>query len=747
MNKFTQLLVIGIYSVLLFGITGCEDPSDERYQVPPWLGGSSIETLEERGNYTIFLELMEKANYKEPISKQLFTLFVPDDDAFREYFKSAGINSVDDLTKDEAVQLFTLHVLRNPRSRANLIYEFAWGEYQGPDQGGLGEYASLFHRKPTPSTSIPYKETVKYVPGRVGEELLIYTGQKNVPLFSEEFFHDYGGTQDGSDYLFMYPDSKWKEGYPSNLKALNWHNAMVIPNPEIPDELEVRTASGFIYFIDRVVPPMPSIEEYMRDNPDKFGLYYDILQRFATYGSTTVDEQDRVMWQKGYDMVFNLAEERGTSLDEAVPPQNMWSAFLPNNETLQQYLNETVLQNYSSLDSVPRVTLYYILQTQLSRTLVIKSKMEDNYFNAFGDKTNINLSDIVSQYMTSNGPVYESTRVLEPNVFTCVPGILFIDKDYTTLLYVLSAANVLSTLSNPDADVTLFASTNEQLEEYGIRYNETNAVVEFRSPVNGQWNAMRNSDLVNFAQDQVINGTLSDFSGEGYVELASGNFMHYSANKIEASENQMKNEPGDVLAVEENERNGYLVKVNNPLQSRWVIGQYLVNDPEVSEFTDLLKATRLLDVRYRDPITREVIQNLKFFASSDYWTALIPTNDAMEKARAEGVIPDGSGASWYNGLNTEGKDSIDNFIMNHFIVGDVIFDDGKKSGVFETNYTYLDEDGKTQLNSKLHIDNEPQNLTITDVTGQEVNVEHANADILVQQGVVHKINTALKYHE
>ncbi len=747
MNKLNHLLILGIFSVVLLGITGCEDRSNDPFEIPPWLGGSSIETLQERGNYTIFLELMEKANYTEPISKQLFTLFVPDDNAFREYFKSAGINSVADLTEDEAVQLFTLHVLRNPRSRGNLIYEFAWGEYQGPDQGGMGEYASLFHRKPTPSTSIPYKETIRYLPGRVGEELLIYTGDKNVPLFSEEFFHDYGGLQDGSDYLFLYPDSKWKEGYTSNLKALNWHNAMVIPNPEIPDELEVRTASGFIYFIDRVVPPMPSIEEYMRDNPDRFGVYYDILQRFATYGNSKVDEQDRVLWRKGYDMVFNLAEERGTSLDQAVPPQNMWSAFIPNNTTLQNYLDNTVLKNYSSLDSVPRVTLYYILQTQLSRTLVIKSKMENSYFNAFGDKTPINLSDIVSRYMTSNGPVYETNRVLEPNVFTCVPGILFVDKDYTTLLYVLSEANVLSTLSNPDADVTLFATTNKQLEEYGIRYNETDAIVEFRSPVNGQWNTMRNSDLVNFAQDQVVNGPLSDFTGDGYARLASGNYVHYAANKLESSENQMKGEPGTLVSVEENERNGFLVKLDKPIQSRWVIGQYLVNDPDLSEFTGLLTSTRLLDTRYRDPITREVIQNLKFFAAADNWTAFIPTNEAMEKARAEGIIPEGTGVSWYNGLSNEGKDSIDNFIMNHFLVNTVVFDDGNLSGAFDTNYSYLDEDGKTKINSKLNIINEPQNLTIADITGQEVTVEHENADILVQKGVVHKINTALKYRE
>jgi uncharacterized surface protein with fasciclin (FAS1) repeats len=130
MKKSVKLILVAMFAI---GMTGCED-HQERFETPPWLGGSSIETLEERGNYTTFLALMEKANYTEPISKQLFTLFVPDDAAFDAYFKSTGKNSVNDLTKDEAVSLFTLHVLRNPRSRFNMVYEFAWNEFQGPYQ-------------------------------------------------------------------------------------------------------------------------------------------------------------------------------------------------------------------------------------------------------------------------------------------------------------------------------------------------------------------------------------------------------------------------------------------------------------------------------------------------------------------------------------------------------------------------------------------------------------------------------------
>jgi uncharacterized surface protein with fasciclin (FAS1) repeats len=577
----------------------------------------------------------------------------------------------------------------------------------------------------------------------------MYTGGKNIGLFTEEFFTDFGGNPVGDDYLFMFPGSTWKKNYTPNLKAMNWHNAQVIPNPDIPDELEVRTASGFIYYLDRVVAPMKSIEEYMRSNLNKYGLYYDILQRFAEYGGQKSDEQGRILYRKGYTApLFNLAEELGPSTNTAVPPQNMWTIFLPSNDVLKKYLDDTVLKYYDSLDSVPRVTLYYILQTQLSARLVVMSALEKGYFNAFGDAMNIPKSDITSGYMCSNGVVYESKKVLEPNVFTCVPGLLFIDKDYSTLLYALNAANMLSSLSNPDSHVTLFASTNEQLEKYGIRYNATNAIIEFRSPANGKWNPMSSTDLNLFAQDQIFKGRLSDFSGDGtFVELTSGNYLRYADNKIAAAENQFKNDIAGVTDVIENDRNGFLVKVDRPVESRLVMGDYLMSDPEVSDFAKLLTAANLL-ARAQISDTREVYYNLKFLAAAKYWTGFIPTNTAMKKARDEGFIniPASPTTGWYSKLSAAGKDSVNSFIMYHFVKDDVVFDDGKLSGNLSTNRTYKNADGKT-VNATVKISNIPKNLSLYDVSEQVVYLNPAKANFLVRKGVCHKLDTVLKYYK
>ena len=252
---------------------------------------------------------------------------------------------------------------------------------------------------------------------------------------------------------------------------------------------------------------------------------------------------------------------------------------------------------------------------------------------------------------------------------------------------------------------------------------------------------MRTTDLEAFAQDQIYNGVLNDFQGSGeFARMSSDSYIHFGDNKIMGAENQQFDNPSNVLEIEKNDRNGYLVKVDKPVQTRWVIGQQLRDDNDVSKFNRLLDRSKLLNKRFRDPITREFIPALKFYAGDKNWTAFIPTNAAMDEAVAAGIIPE----SWPS--ESEEQDKVKAFLQYHFVKGSVIFDDGKASGNFNTNLTYKSDDGKT-LNHKIKVTNSPGNLVITDVSGNEITVEHENANILTRKGVVHKINSVLKYYE
>ena len=732
MNPRKKLLLLATLSfVMLLGLFSCED-HQARFEDPTWLGGTNIETLESYGNYSIFLKLMEKAKYTESVSKILYTLFVPSDELFMKYFQEKGIASVDELTEDQAFQLFTLHVLVNPRSSYNLKYEYAWDEQESP----IGEYGSLFLRKRTPSRSTPYLEYIKYHDQYAGRTFTIYTSDKYVPLWSKDFFEDYFAATDGSDYKFIYPGSNYDNSSDLADQAMNWHNAMVLPNPENPTELAVRTSSGFIYFIDQVVAPMPSIEEYLIANLDKYGLFYDLMQRFADYGSPVTDADRNVSYRKSYESLPNIADDggpAGTSQYEEPRMSGLFTAFIPKDDVFQKYLDDNILNTYVSIDSIPEITLLYILGTHLNNSLCLLSKMEDGFFNGYGDALTLKKEDFNSGYMCSNGAFYDIKKVLEPNAFTSVTGELFFNKNYSTFLFAINNAGFIRTISSPEQRVTLFAPTNDQLEAANIRYNSDDGVIQYFGP-DMVWRTMKDDQLIMFVQYHIAMEKLSDLSGEGFVKMTSGNYIHYSNNTIQGPENQFLKENVSITDSKEKGENGILYKINNAVKSRYyTMGKLLWFDPDLTEFATLLDKSTLLNRRIKDPITKELTPTLKFTSSSEEWTVFAPTNAAIQEAKAAGLIP-------------SDRDSLKAFLQYHFIRDKVIFDDGITglSGTYPTHtLAPVTPEGPKYLS--VTVVNNKNNLTVTDGQGTVITVDHAMANNLAQKSVVHKINSILRY--
>lgn len=700
---------------LLFVLFGCSK-NMERYEDPPWLEGTNIESLEKDGNYSIYLQLMEKAGYKNTVLKQLTTLFVPSDSAFQSFFQKKGISSVDDLTEDQALALFTLHFLSNPVNANHLVYEKAWSLLES----ATGEYGALFFRKPTKSYSALYTEIPKYDKTYAGMELFIYTNIKYLPLFSDYYFHDYNGTG-SEDYTFMYPQSKWGG-------LLQWHNAMILPpegkeNTTDMEDLANPTSSGFIYYLDQVVDTMPSIEQYLIGHQDKYGLFYDLMQRFATYNAAGTDKQGRKRYSKGYDNISNIAREEGPGTGQPTSLLNVFTVFLPEDNLLQAYLDNTVLTTYPSLAEVPDVTIRYILQTQITNRLELKSKFTKQFYNYYGDKSVINSADVDAGYMCSNGVIYKSKRILEPNVFLCVPGPLFFNSNYSVFLTMLTNTGMITALSGEKV-VTLFAPTNDQLLAADIRlFLNSNDNYEFQEKADdGQWIKIPDEQLTTYAQDHIYPGPLSDLSGEGYIAMYSHNYVHYSSQKLTGGLNVYEGTSASVVNHEDR-KNGRLYYIDQPILTKYRMGQYIMSDPDLSEFAKLMIEVNMLDTAFVEPITKNKYPNIKITEASNdfYWTAFIPDNAAMAKAKTDGIIP-------------TNIDSLRSFVNYHFIKK-TIFDDGVLNGPFET----------LLASASLNITNNVNNLIITDASGQEIAVNHEDADNVVRRGVVHKITSVLKY--
>jgi uncharacterized surface protein with fasciclin (FAS1) repeats len=391
------------------------------------------------------------------------------------------------------------------------------------------------------------------------------------------------------------------------------------------------------------------------------------------------------------------------------------------------------LQYYESIDEVPQLFLVYLLQSHLNSFLNLPSKMKTRFKNYYGDDIAIDINnDIAGAMMCSNGIIYKMNRFLEPNAFSCVPGPIFYNKDYTTFLYALQLSGLLTTLTKPDINVVLLAADNNILLDYGIRENvvDNEVVIEIRSS-DDLWHLMELKDLKSFVQDYFFVGSLDDFQGEGFIRMSSDNYIYYNNGQISGGGNQVENDHCSVIEKIESEKNGNLFYLDNAIKAPLNAAQLMISDPDLSSFVGLLTEAALIDSVQADYEQQGVkYPRVKFMSGYKQWTILAPTNQAIADAELQGYIPDD-------------PEELKDFLYYHFITGNCVFDDGQLSGSMPT-YRVDTVVGSDIFYETVTFSNLLHNLTVEDLAGQIISIDHVNANRLVETGVVHKINTVLR---
>jgi uncharacterized surface protein with fasciclin (FAS1) repeats len=700
-NIFLAIILVSI-------LYSCEIKK-EPFENPEWLGGSIFETLEKNGNYTNLIKLAERAEYRDIIESDVYTFFAADDDAFKEYLADRGIDSITQLSKRECKSLMALISLHKGRSRQQLIYRYWEGTQQWQDS--TSEYLSRYFRYDMPAKYYIEKEVVKYNPDYQGQELAIVNNHKWMPCISEDLFGDIGGETDGSDYLYFFPNSTWT--------GLSWYNAAVI-GPE------ARCSNGFIYYIDQVVPIMPSIEEYIRNNQDKYRVFYDLMQRFARYSTASEEGIEYDIYTKSYNDVTDIAFENGPQ-SLGYEATNFYTAYIPTDDVLQPYLDNAFLGGkFASIDSVPVETIIYLLNGHIAGSWVFPSQIRIEFLNPYGEVIDFDLdNNVTDARVLSNGAFYEINTVLEPLAFNAAPGPLFKDNNYSTLLRAFNEVGVIPTLSYPDVPVTVFAADNDKLSEYGVRYNTLREVFEQQN-IFGIWESMEDEDLNDFARDHVVYKGYDDFSGEGIIYTATGTGVYFNNNMFMAGGNREANEQIGVIEDINSNINGVLYLLDNPIKPpKEDFARYIYGNDDFSEFYSLLDNAGLVDSVADEDDTDLYYKRLKFLLTYENWTGFLPDNDAIADAEANNLIP---------------EDSVElgNFLKYHFVANELISDFNTVSKDYIT--AFIDSTG---VPLEIMIQSEPKQMVVTDGSGEEVQINHNTANVFVRDGIAHRIKTVL----
>ena len=103
-------------------ISACnKDEVAKLYDKPKDLPPPIFQQLEQRGNFKILLQVIDKAGYREILGKAgYWTFFAPNDEAFAKYFQEQGIQGVEQLDKDKAIDIIRTSTVYNAYRSDNI---------------------------------------------------------------------------------------------------------------------------------------------------------------------------------------------------------------------------------------------------------------------------------------------------------------------------------------------------------------------------------------------------------------------------------------------------------------------------------------------------------------------------------------------------------------------------------------------------------------------------------------------------
>ncbi|MDR2131132.1 MAG: fasciclin domain-containing protein [Odoribacteraceae bacterium] len=503
----------------LFTLFGCgEKVIEDYYKRPAWLKGSAYDVLKATNNFNLFLAAVDRTEYKELLQgKGLCTVFAPGDEAMQAYLQEKGISGIADLDQQELELLIGYHILQYSYDKEGLLNFTPKGTATAGDKDPEGVY----YKHMTFAKS-PAKEIVDPVSG---ETRSVYYKEKHLPVFSTRLFSTL--KVDGEkNYKAFFPQSQWY----GNDEKLYVANAGVKE-----DGYAIPTDNGYIYYIDQVVKPLPTLYDAIAARGDEYSLFLRLYDKFASLG---IDASITSKYAPpGVDYyIFNhspvpmIANEWCNNDGREIGANSTLSnnAFVPNNQAIMEFANDFFglsmhsVEDAAQLDQIPMIAVYFFVLNHVNRSTILFPDEIPGKATIYGDKLEFNT--LLHQEMCSNGVFYGIDKVIIPAMFKSVSGPLYRDETHSIFTYILYRTGYLYQLINPAAEFTVFAPTNVALNSMGIRLNmgSTSAFgdetfEEMTSiSADGQqvWTRMEYMGIADLVSAHVVSGEIASFAGD-----------------------------------------------------------------------------------------------------------------------------------------------------------------------------------------------------------------------------------------
>ncbi len=308
MNKrYCKLGKYAAQAFFLFALSGSFQSCKDDYSLddtnPSWLGSSIYEYLDEEGNYTNFVRLIDDLGYKEVLARTgSKTLFVADDAAFDEFYKSNtwGVHSYAELSQAQKKLLMNSAMINNA-----YLLEMMSSSPAGSGDNDLPTKGDVLRRE----TALDVTDSISH-------------------LFSEDIPHSYN--TDDADYWARFRNSD-KGIYLANdasTPMMTHFLASQMAAAKITDsdfelltgrtrdkndafvydskvtKADITCQNGYVNLLDRVLLFPQNMAEVLRTNSDT-QIFSHMIDRFsAPFYNSTLTERYRLIYGNEVDSVF-----------------------------------------------------------------------------------------------------------------------------------------------------------------------------------------------------------------------------------------------------------------------------------------------------------------------------------------------------------------------------------------------------------------------------------------------------------
>ena len=694
--------IISAVAVLLlsgFTLTSCDN--DLLTGQPSELGNSIYERLEDEGNYTVLLKLIDDVGQDTILSHTgSKTLFAADDAAFDRWFQSNhwGVRSYSQLSSAQKRLMMKTSMINNANLINMLSNTFDTQLQPGTCMRRNTAVSVLDSVRLLRPSEMP--QSTAWEPYRHGKGIYVQEDATQAPmiLLLPDFMRKNDITAEDLSVL--------TNGAATSIDEV-WVNGRQVTEPDITCK------NGYIHKVADVIEPAPNMAQALHQHP-QMSLWATLVDRYSapyvneaqTAEFNRLHHTDTKVYERRYfsdNSQGNSAldeDPEGNKVDATLSFDPGWNQYMyvntmgydmhrdagamivPTNEALLTWWNKdgrALQDEYGSMDRVPLLVLSKLINVNMlaSFTEAVPSKFP-TIVNDAKVAMNIRPEDVDSSFVCCNGVVYMVNRVFPPSAYASVsfPALIH-QKTMSVIYWAIDNLDFAPYLNSMDSRFSFFVPTNDAMLNYidPTTYGQTQqAMLSFyydneekkvkahqtKCRISADGTITLGSQMSDDASDEIVANRLKDLlntiivigdveDGYSYYPTKGGSMLKVSnagqAGSMTVSGGWQRTH-GESVGVSQifdlsATGNGKTYVCSGiPMSTQESVYTTLKSHKEYSDFYELLTGSDLLasESSNHKCLNDKNNYNVRVFDNFNY-TVYVPTNASLKTLHDKGILP------------------------------------------------------------------------------------------------------------